>query len=357
MKPATNNQNDLYLPDFCSIRVVFAVVIIAELAAFVLALAPLDVPLAERWNNLGLISFFIQWCALACAAVLCVLRPYLRKLGHVTVSILSFSLIMLVIIVISEGAFRFFNLPLYGEMENTHLNFLLHNMLIGSIISGTMLRYFYIQHQWRLKLKTETQARLQALQSRIRPHFLFNSMNTIASLTRIDPLKAEAAVEHLSDLFRASLIESKESQSLEEEFELCRGYLEIESLRLGDRLQVKWQVESLPKDARVPPLLLQPLLENAVYHGIEPLPEGGVIVITGHLDNQCIHLDIDNPLPQKETARNKQGHQIAQSNIRERLQALYGAKAGLDLQIKQDGYHTSIFFPYITQSHEDTYRR
>jgi len=356
LKTTAHHQDDLYLPDFCAIRVVFAVVIIAELAAFVLALSPLNVALDDRWNNLGLISFFVQWCALACAALLCVLRPYLRKLGHIKVSILSFSLIMLVITLISTGAIYFFDWPLFGEAQNKQLNFLLHNLLIGAIISGTMLRYFYIQHQWRLKLKTETQARLQALQSRIRPHFLFNSMNTIASLTRIDPAKAEAAVEHLSDLFRASLIESRISHSLEEEFELCRGYLEIEGLRLGDRLQVNWQVEELPKDARVPPLLLQPLLENAVYHGIEPLAEGGIIKITGRLDNQCICLDIENPLPQKEATRNKQGHRIAQSNIRERLNTLYGSKAGLGIQIKQDGYHTSIFFPYITQSHEDTYR-
>ena len=356
MQPTSHKYNKLFLPDFCAIRMVFVVVIIAELAAFVLALAPLNVPMTERWNNLGQISFFMQWCALACCALLCISRPYLAKRSTLQVSIISLAIIMLVITLVSEGAYQLFLGPLYGESREQHLQFLLRNLTIGLIISTALLRYFYIQHQWRTRMKAESKARLQSLQSRIRPHFLFNCMNTIASLTLINPDKAEMAVENLSDLFRASLIDTRESLSLKEEIDLCRRYLDIESLRLGERLQIHWDIDELPEEARVPPLLLQPLLENAVYHGIEPSTDGGCIEIKGYVANQCLHLEIKNPLEPEQTASTKRGHQIAQDNIRERLHTLYGQKAGLELQTSEDHYLTHLFFPYISEQHENSYR-
>ncbi|MCW9023983.1 MAG: histidine kinase [Gammaproteobacteria bacterium] len=356
MKKTAAELDNLFLPDFCAIRMVFVVVIIAELAAFVLALAPLGVPATERWNNLGQISFFMQWCALASSALLCVSRPFLARLAPMRVGMISLSIILFVIVLVSEGAYQLFQTPLYGENREQHLQFMLRNLAIGIIISAALLRYFYIQHQWRTRIKAESKARLQALQSRIRPHFLFNSMNTIASLTRISPDKAETAVENLSDLFRASLIDTRESLTLKEEINLCQRYLDIESLRLGERLQVHWEINNLPMDALVPPLLLQPLLENAVYHGIETSTEGGTISIEGHVENQCIHLQIENPMSHESTHSNKRGHQIAQDNIRERLHTLYGGRAGLELQAQDGRYRTHLFFPYIDQPHEDSYR-
>lgn len=351
----SNDDDPLFLPDFCAIRMVFVVVIVAELAAFVLALAPLKLSLTERLSNLGTISFFVQWCALAASALLCLLRPWLRGRSTALVSLFSFSIILGVITLVSEGAWYFFQRPFFGTGEYWHLHFMLRNLFIGIIITGPLLRYFYMQHQWRLRIRTESQARLQALQARIRPHFLFNSMNTIASLTRSQPAKAEMATENLADLFRASLLGSKQYQSLEEEFELCRRYLEIEALRLGERLQVNWQVNDLPLQALIPPLLLQPLLENAIYHGIEPLPEGGVIEIYGKMDNYQLHINIENPVPQRNMSVRSQGHHIALDNIRERLHTLYGARAGLEIELHEQCYRTLLFFPFIKSQDEDSH--
>ncbi len=353
--PVNMAQDDsLFLPDFCAIRVVFAVVVIAELAAFVLALAPLNLPLTERLSNLGTISFFVQWCALASSALLCLSRRWLRGHSTALISLFSFCLILGVITLVSEGAWHFFQRPLFGRDGGGHTGFLLRNLLIGLLISGPLLRYFYIQHQWRLRIRAESEARLQALQARIRPHFLFNSMNTIASLTRTRPGKAEMATENLADLFRASLLDSKQYQTLAEEFELCRRYLEIEALRLGDRLQVEWRIDDLPPQALIPPLLLQPLLENAIYHGIEPLTGGGCIEISGEENHQRLQIVIDNPVPQANPQR-RSGNRIALNNIRERLHTLYGARAGLEVEQTGQRYRTRLFFPCIRQHDEHTH--
>lgn len=354
--PAISEHDDpLFLPDFCAIRMVFVVVIVAELAAFVLALAPLKLSLTERLSNLGTISFFVQWCALAASALLCLLRPWLRGHSTTLVSLFSFSIILGVITLVSEGAWYFFQRPFFATSEYWHMHFMLRNLFIGFIITGPLLRYFYIQHQWRLKIRTESQARLQALQARIRPHFLFNSMNTIASLTRSQPSKAERATENLADLFRASLLDMKQYQTLEEEFELCRRYLEIETLRLGERLQVNWQVNDLPLKALIPPLLLQPLLENAVYHGIEPLMEGGIIEIRGEVKKHRLYISIDNPVPRQDLLVHNQGHHLALDNIRERLHTLYDTRAGLETELSEQRYRTRLFFPYIKSQDEYTH--
>ncbi|HEB55384.1 MAG TPA: sensor histidine kinase [Gammaproteobacteria bacterium] len=349
------DEDSLFLPDFCAIRMVFVVVMVAELAAFVLALAPLNLSLTERLSNLGTISFFVQWCALAASALLCLSRPWLRGHSTALISVFSFSIILGVITLVSEGAWYFFQRPFFGTDEYWHMHFMLRNLFIGIIITGPLLRYFYIQHQWRLRIRTESQARLQALQARIRPHFLFNSMNTIASLTRSQPDKAEMATENLADLFRASLLDAKQYQTLEEEFKLCQRYLEIEALRLGERLQVNWQVDSLPRSALIPPLLLQPLLENAIYHGIEPLTEGGVIEIRGEMNNNQLHIKIENPVPRQGMLVHSDGHHIALDNIRERLHTLYGTRAGLETELSEQQYRTQLFFPYIKNQDEYTH--
>ena len=248
LKRPTNNCDDLFLPDFCAMRMVFVVVIIAELAAFVLALAPLDVPLTERWNNLGMISLYVQWCALGSCTVLCVVRPWLCGMSNIQAGLISYALIILVIVLVTELAFWFVYKPGYSETQAWHWHFLLRNVVIGALISGPILRYFYVQNQWRRNVQAESEARLQALQSRIRPHFLFNSMNTIASLIPAEPQQAENAVENLADLFRISLSDARDLIPLSEELDLCHRYLDIEALRLGERLKQAWHIEALPKD-------------------------------------------------------------------------------------------------------------
>ena len=332
-------------------RVVFVVVMIAQLCAIVLALAPMNVSVQGRWYNLAMISLFVQWAALSCSAVLCVARRYLGRFNNREVGLISFSLILLVILILSEAAYWLVYQP--DPFGSAHWPFLLRNLLIGAIIAGLVLRYFYVQQQWRARVKTESQSRLQALQSRIRPHFLFNSMNTIASLTRSDPKQAEIAVENLADLFRISLGDARFSYSLQEEFELCRRYLAIEALRLGERLKLDWQVDTLPMDARVPPLLIQPLLENAVYHGIEGMSGGGAIAIQGERNGRYLLIKISNPIPPQGTLSHQKGNRLAMGNIQERLQVMYGRQGKLQTEQLNGLYVASVNFPYRQHDDED----
>ena len=355
MKATKEQCEALFLPNFCGMRMVFVIVIIAQLFAFVLALAPLSQPSDIRWQNLGLISLFVQWCALGTAATLCLVRPWLCRFTNTQTAILSYMIMLLVIGLISEVAFWL--TPRLDLNLQHHWNFLLRNLLIGAIISGPVLRYFYVQHQWRRRIQAESEARLQALQSRIRPHFLFNSMNTIASLIRSQPEQAEMAVENLADLFRISLSDVRQRFTLQEELELCQRYLQIELLRLGDeRLKVVWNTDALPDDALIPALTLQPLLENAIYHGIELLTEGGVIEISGQLNNKQIEISLKNPLAKSNSTTQHKGNQLAQENIRERLHTFFSRKADLSVIDKDNYYTVTLTFPYETQRHEDTDR-
>lgn len=352
-----SNTESVFLPDLCTIRSVFVVILLAELLAFILVINP-NRNLSINWLQLSLVSLFIQWCALTSSALLCVLRKTLGKFTDGFAGFLSYSLILFVIYIISELTYFALAIPAWEYINQTRMSFVLHNLFIGALISGPVLRYFYIQNQWKLKVTAESKARFAALQARIHPHFLFNSLNTIASLTRSKPELAETAVENLSDLFRISLRDNEKPHTLKEECNLCRRYIEIESLRLGDRITVDWQINDLPDDALLPPLTLQPLLENAIYHGIEPLTDGGTITLKGQLLkntvlNKQIEITIHNPIP----ANNPQhGNQMALDNIQQRLQTFYQHKAELTTQQSDDSFTLSLTFPYITR-YEDPDRR
>jgi two-component system sensor histidine kinase AlgZ len=223
----------------------------------------------------------------------------------------------------------------------------LRSLIMSTVIAAVILRYLYVQHQWRQQVLAEARARIQALQARIRPHFLFNSMNTIAALTRSQPEAAEAAIEDLSDLFRASLGQADDRTTLGDELELARRYLHIETLRLGDRLSVTWDMDALPLDVKVVPLMLQPLLENAIYHGIEPLPGGGMIRVTGRLKDGMVEFEISNPVPADASCVPHRGSQIAQENIRQRLLLAFGDTARLETSLRDGVYRVSLRYPGV----------
>ncbi|MCK5481068.1 MAG: histidine kinase [Gammaproteobacteria bacterium] len=335
-----------FLPSFCEVRIVFAVVVIAELLAFILALVTPGW-LSDPWSELGLISLFVQWIALTSAAVLCISRPLLSRLGNTAAAIISYLLVLLVTSVVSEVAFwMMMRSTLFPLMQvDSHALFLFRNLTISTVVAAIVLRHLYVQFQWRQQLQAEARARIQALQARIRPHFLFNSMNTIAALTRSEPAAAETAIEDLSDLFRAALNNSHEQASLGDEILLAQRYLNIERLRLGERLSVEWDMEGVPQDVRVPPLILQPLLENSIYHGIEMLPRGGTIRVAGESDKGMLQIRISNPVAETGPRSHQEGHHIAQENIRQRLQIAFGAKAGLDASMSDGIYQVTLRFP------------
>lgn len=343
---ATKPEEAFFLPSFCDGWLVFAVMVITELLAFVIALVSPGF-LEDPWGHLGLISLYMQWIALTSAVVLCVARPWLARLSNIAAGLISYLIVLLVTAFVSETAY-WLKLTTSGVLHITtedHAVFLLRSLTIGTVISAVVLRYLFLQHQWRQQLEAETRSRIQALQARIRPHFLFNSMNTIAALTRSRPETAEEAIQDLSDLFRASLSQSHDYTNLEEELMLAQRYLHIEALRLGERLTVEWGMDTVPRDVRVPPLILQPLLENAIYHGIEPLPQGGSIRVNGRIDNGQVVIDISNPVGDQKAAAHHNGTRIAQANISQRLQLAFGKQAGLN-SLQENGYYqVTIRFP------------
>lgn len=219
----------------------------------------------------------------------------------------------------------------------------LHRYLMFTvIIVAVLLAYFDLRA--RALSPALTEARLQALQARIRPHFLFNSINAVLSLIRSEPKRAETALEDMADLFRVLMADNRELTTLAREVELCRQYLSLEQLRLGERLQVEWYVNKMPGDALVPPLVLQPLLENAVYHGIEPRSEPGVVSINIYRKAREVHAVLRNPY--KLEGNHHSGNKMAVDNIRERLQLHFDAEASLKTSVDSEAYQVHIVMPY-----------
>jgi two-component system sensor histidine kinase AlgZ len=338
-----------FIPDFCAPRMVFAVVLIAELVALTLTLARPD---AVFLTELARVSMFLQWLGLTSAAVLCYSRRWLARLTVPQSSAAVFALLLANTTVISELALWFGTTLDPGGLAEAvlpsdHWPFLLRNAGICVIVTALLLRYFFVTHQWQKHVRAEAHSRIQALQARIRPHFLFNSMNTIAALTRSDPQRAEEAVEDLADLFRATLRDSHSPLRLKEELELSRIYQRIEALRLGDRLEVKWDVAELPMRAFVPGLTVQPLLENAIYHGIEPLERGGTVTISGRVVDGEVELVVSNPVALKPArTEERTGNRLALDNIRQRLDLAYGGRGSLNVDQQPDLYRVTVRFPY-----------
>lgn len=344
-------QRGFYLPDFCQPRAVLAIVLIAALLSFVLALARQSFD-SSFWTDLARTSAYLLWTGLLCAGVLCVSRRWLASMPLPRATALALGLMVGTVALVSEAVYWFGRLwadrlgIASSLFPQAHWSFLVPNLLIAGIVGALALRYFYVSSQWRQSVELEARARVNALQARIRPHFLFNSMNTIAALTRSDPGRAEEAIEDLADLFRASLGESRAKISLREELEVARIYQRIEQLRLGERLKVKWSVAQLPAKAVVPGLLLQPLLENAIGHGIEPLPEGGTIEVTGSVVEDTVVIEVANPVTTVgKVARG--GNRIALENIRQRLELLFPGRSAVEVQESTGRYLVRLRFPCL----------
>jgi len=339
------SERRTFLPDLCGIRALFGIVIIGELLAVMLTLVSAGIGVTAL-DRLSLISLFTQWVALSAAAALCLFGRFANDLSESAVAIASYGLILFVAVIIAELAWYVVN-PLTGIdpiIDIGHADFLIRTLGVSAIVGALVLRYFYVQHHWKLRTVSEARARLDALQARIRPHFFFNCMNTIASLTRTDPAAAEHAVEDLADLFRASMGDARTLVSFDEEFELVRGYLNIETLRLGDRLKTQWDLDELPATIRIPLLTLQPLVENAIYHGIEPLPAGGVITIRVRCREASVEISVTNPVSD-ETESRHDGHNLAQENVQQRLRANFGAQGGLEISCADGSYSAVITLP------------
>lgn len=347
----SSKQRAFFLPDFCATRAVLAVVLISELVALVLTLARQELE-HGFWTDLARTSMFLLWIGLCSAAVLCYSRPHVARMSVAGASAVSLALLVAVTLLISEVTYQI-GQYLFPDLQSgvgrlfppDHTTFLLRNLFIAFIVNALALRYFFVSNEWRRTVEMKAHSRIEALQARIRPHFLFNSMNTIAALTRTDPRQAEEAVEDLADLFRANLRETRNQIPLKEELEVARLYQRIEQLRLGKRLVVRWDLGTVPLDTPVPSLVVQPLLENAIYHGIEPLPEGGTVTVSGTHHADRIELRVANPLPAPGRAGAHSGNRIALDNIRERLELAYPGRARLEVSDNGGEYVVTLAFP------------
>jgi len=213
--------------------------------------------------------------------------------------------------------------------------------LAGAALAAGLFQWLHLRAKGTLP--AETTARLAELQSRIRPHFLFNTLNTALALVRLDPARAEGVLEDLAELFRVAIVDSGEAVTLGEEVELARRYLAIEQIRFGERLTLTWELDPAAAAARVPPLLLQPLVENAVRHGIEPAPEGGAVRVRTRVRSGCAEIAIVNSVPR--STRQRPGSGIALKNVRERLRLMHDVAARFEIERNAETFRVQIVVP------------
>jgi two-component system sensor histidine kinase AlgZ len=343
MTAENTTEEDFFLPDLCQAQSILFLVLIAELLVLVLVLASSSL-LNFSWSRMGLTSLFVQWVVLTSATVLCNFRPLLMRMSIPYATLAGYGIIMSLTLLFSILGEWITMLPQQPwQLEQT--GNVTRNLIVAAVMTGIAFRYFFLQHQLRRQEQAELNSRIQALQSRIRPHFLFNSMNIIASLISVDPETAEEVVEDLSLLFRASLNQSSDKPvALSEELDLCQKYVHIESLRLDERLTVIWNIDVDSSQVRIPLLTLQPLLENAIYHGIQPLPSGGEVQVDISIQDNKLVASITNPLPEK-AQQPAQGNRMALDNIRRRLEATYGASASVVSHKDKTTFNTTISYP------------
>ncbi|MBI5006451.1 MAG: histidine kinase [Nitrosomonadales bacterium] len=335
------NQNipPKLLPDFRNMGTVLRIVLLTNAIALLVLISQTG-SVAGLQNSLLQGSALLQPVLLSSLLALYALNSVFARLAYwqsaagVTVVVAAITLTLDVLA--GEVLFAPYDTGLFRYARH---------VLASISIALVLLAYFRMRALALAPARHE--ARLQALQARIRPHFLFNTINAVLSIVRTDPKRAETALEDMADLFRTAMAEPQELVELAKEVELAKQYLAIEALRLGERLKVHWETQDMPPDALIPPLILQPLLENAVYHGIEPLPQGGVIEVSLYLDRDGLHLEVRNP-SQTQIALHTNGNKMALSNIRERLALLFDVEAQYQAEHDAEHYQVHIIIPYVT---------
>ncbi len=332
----------VYPPSFCNWRLLLAVMVITELSVVLVGLGRGGLP---GWQWLGMASIYSQWMALFCASGLCVTSGWTSRFSARGAWVGSWLMAMWLAMIFSYAAWAAVFVYMPDVISDTIGMFVLKSVFVVGLVTAVFFRYLEIRARWRLELMAQADARVQALQARIRPHFLFNSLNTIASLIPDDPAGAEAATLDLADIFRGSMRRADQLISLFDELELARQYLDMEQRRLGERLEVDWRVEELPTGAAVLPLMLQPLLENAVAHGIQTLAQGGKIAVYGRTEGDQVVITIGNPLAPE--GSDTSGHGMAIRNIRERLSLAFGSRASLLTNQDKEQFYAVLSLPYV----------
>ena len=334
-KSSSIRQNDRTnaLPDFRNLGVVARVLLAVNAAALAAALVR-----AQRAAEVGAqffeIAYWVEPALFAVLAALYAASAALARLRYASGFACALAIVALFTAAMSAVQ------SLLGRTVDWAA--LLAGGVLAVALAAALLEYFRVRS--RAFSPAVAEARLQALQARIRPHFLFNSLNAVLAIIRGDPKRAERALEDLADLFRSLLADNRQLIAMREEIALCRQYLNLEHLRLGERLQVQWAIDPGAEDALVPPMLLQPLVENAVYHGIEPGLAAGTIEIRIGMDGDRVVVGLSNPYHPEH--QHRQGNRMALANIRERLQLHFDVEAKLDAAVDGERYRISMAMPY-----------
>lgn len=334
---------DLVIPDCCNIGVVFRSLLAANVAVLTACIAQ-----SGNWKS-GMSQFvetsmLIEMACLWSLLALCLLRRTLLRAPERMAAWAQRASCAIVPAVVTG-----FIVHLFGTVEWLADAFnemaALKGMLVAALFGALLQHYFELRT--RAFSPALVEARLQALQARIRPHFFFNSLNAVLSLIRTEPRRAEDTLEDLADLFRVLMSDPRHMTSLESELRLCAQYLSIEKIRLGERLQVQWDAAHVTEDvlrkAQVPVLLLQPLLENAVHYGVEPASEPTLVQVHVGRSLDRIEVVVVNPYRGQAPVA---GNQIALANIRERLALLYDVEAQLTTTVARGFFEVRVRFPY-----------
>lgn len=333
MKNKAATGDTFFIPNLCQTSPLLLLILISELCVLAWQLAGQDF----SWGQLGLRSITVQWIILLSAAALCQLRRVLPRLTLKQGWLLSFCSIELIgIVVVTVGY-------LFVSPGQVSVGGVVQASLAIAIIAAMVLRYFQLLQVVIDQNQAEISSRMDALQARIKPHFLFNSLNTIAELIASRPEAAETAVENLSSLFRANLKETSSFCSLKTELDLVKGYLELEQWRLGDRLCVEWRESIHDSQWPVPVLCLQPLVENAVVHGVASRTDGGKIIISALQTPRVTTLTVENSIGLG--AGSHKGHGVGLDNVQRRLRVLYGSEARCLVEKTGSHYKVTVNLP------------
>ena len=326
------NANASALPNFRNLGILLRILVIVDGACLAAVLLKTTEPLAVMEELID-VSSQVQPVLMLSLLVLAAGNDWLHRLRYWH----AVAAVVVLEVAITTSVY-FLGLHLFSSMGALE-----RYWVFTLLLTGVLIGYFDLRG--RALSPALAEARLQALQARIRPHFLFNSINAVLSLMRQEPRRAEQALEDLADLFRVLMADNRQLAPIAREVELAKQYLSIEQLRLGERLRIEWDVVHMPADALIPPLVLQPLLENAVYHGIEPRSEPGTIHICINRDGEQIHLVLSNPY--RPDGNHHAGNRMALANIRERLALHFDAEARIKTVATGDTYEVRIVIPYL----------
>lgn len=328
-----------WLPDLCNPLALLRLILLAVLITLVLILLRQGIA-GFGLNSMGMLFLYAVWVVFISAAGLCFLRKFLGQLSMLassTLAILWLAVAASICALAGYWALRYFLL----DQQISWVDLWGQTTLIAVILGALVLRFLFVHHQLQIQQQRLMQAQFDALQARIRPHFLFNSLNSIATLVGIDGRRAEDAILNLSDILRATLGEDTEV-SLAKELETCRKYLDIEALRMGDRLKVDMDIDPDLHHLKLPPLCLQPLMENAVLHGLQKRPEGGCLEVKiGRDQAGAVRILVENSLPE-EPGTKSNGANSALVNIRSRMESFYPGRVSFQCGQKDGVYQVLI---------------